>query len=87
MNFEETDIQVLSVTVIDGLTTPITQTIEITVVNQYEQPINNLITVAEDVPKGTFVSSIVLVDADLTETFHCTLPDSSNEVFHIDCHS
>ena len=87
LNFEEADILELNVTVTDGSTTPITQTIEITVLDQNEQPtdilISNLV-VAENVPKSTFISSIVVVDPDLTETFRCTLLDSSNGVFHID---
>ena len=87
LNYEENEIRVLNVTVTDGTTTPITQILEITVLDQNEQPtdilINNL-TIQENIPSGTIVSSIVVVDPDFTETFHCTLLYSSNGVFHID---
>ena len=85
LDFEETETLILEVTVTDGTTTPITQTIRITVLDQNDPPtdivINNK-TVTENVPRGTNVSSITVMDPDFTETFTCTLIDSSNGIFH-----
>jgi len=41
------------------------------------------LTIEENIPTGTSVSSIIVVDPDFTETFHCSLLDSSNGKFHI----
>ena len=84
LDYEEAKKQVLSVTVTDGTTTPITKTIEIAVLDQNEKPVDILIknlTIKENFVQGTPVSSIVVVDPDYSDTFHCELLDSSNGIF------
>jgi len=86
LDFEETETLTLEVTVSDGTTTPVTQAIRITVLDQNDPPTDIIInnrTVKENVPRGTNVSSIAVNDPDFTETFTCTLIDNSNGMFYI----
>ena len=86
LDFEETKTHILAVTVTDGTTTPVTQTIMISVLDQNEPPTDILInnqTVEENVLRGFNISSIAVTDPDFTETFTCTLIDNSNGMFHI----
>ena len=86
LDFEEAETQILTVTITDGTTTPVTQTIMITVLDQNEPPTNIIInnqTVEENVLRGFNVSSITVTDPDFTETSTCTLIDDSNGIFHI----
>jgi len=89
LDYEEphNHIRTIDVSVTDGTTTPLTQRIDIVILDQNEAPtdigIDNLM-VEENVAIGTSVGLVTVTDPDETETFFCVLLDNSNGRFGMD---
>jgi len=87
LDYEKTEVQLVTVNVTDGTTSPILQEIEIMVLDQNEPPTNIAIDnfmVEENTPRGTTISPITVEDPDHVENFSCVLIDSSNGMFVLD---
>ena len=87
LDYEKTEVQLITVNVTDGTTPPVLQDIEIQVLDQNEPPtdiaIDNLM-IEENTPRGTTISPVVVVDPDRIDNFACVLIDSSNGMFVLD---
>ena len=84
LDYEDSSVQSITVSVTDSTTPPLMQRIDIVVVDQNEAPtgilIDNLM-IRENVAIGTTVGLVTVTDPDQTETFSCVLLDNSNGRF------
>ena len=84
LDYEESSVQSITVSVTDGTTPPLIQRIDIVVVDQNEAPtdilIDNLM-IRENVAINTTIGVVTVTDPDQMETFSCVLLDNSNGRF------
>ena len=87
LDYEDSPVQSITVTVTDGTTTPLMQRIDITVVDQNEIPTDiniDSVQVEENVPISTTVGVVSVTDPDQIESFSCALLENSNGRFAMD---
>ena len=84
LDYEDSPVQSITVTVTDGTTAPLMQRIDITVVDQNEVPTDisiNSMVVQENVQIGTTIGLVTVTDPDQIESFSCALLENSNGRF------